>query len=400
MGTLTLSDAVRLALLQSPDLAAFAWETRAREALALQAGLLPNPVLSVLAEDLGASRLDDVATSSAPVQPQTTIQLGQLVELGGKRAARKELADLDRDLAAWDYEAARIEALTQVSRAFIDVLAAQETAALSERTRDAVAQVHEGVSARVAAGVVSPIEETKAAIALAMAMVETDQARRQLEATRSRLAANWGSSEAIFESVAGDLSEVPALPTLEELKLRLAGSPYLARWAAEISQREASLAVERSRRVPDVELSAGFRRFTDLGDNAFLIGASFSLPVFNRNQGGIEAARTRLSKAFEERRGTEARVAAALAETYGALTSAHAAVDALRASVLPGAQQTFAAVNEGYRAGKFGYLDVLDAQRTFIGASAQYVRALSEYHKAVADAERLIGAPLQRIVEP
>lgn len=394
-GILTLQDAIRLALAQNPDLAAFAWETRARESLTLQAGVLPNPVLSVLAEDLGASSYEGVPESLAAVEPQTTIQLSQLVELGGKRAARKELAETDRDLAAWDYEAARIGVLTQVARAFIDVLAAQETVALTERTREAVAQVHQSVSARVAAGVVSPIEETKAEISLASVRVESEQARRQLDAARGRLAATWGSTEASFQSVAGDLSETPPLPALGELKARIAGSPYLARWAAEISQRQAAVVLEQSKRIPDVEVSGGFRRYTDLRENAFVIGGSISLPLFNRNQGGIEAARTRLTKAYEERRATEARVAAALAEAYGALASAHAAVTALRSAVLPGARQTFEAVNEGYRAGKFGYLDVLDAQRTFIGASSQYVRALADYHKAVADVERLIGAPLQ-----
>src|SRR3990172_957404 len=104
VGAIALRDAVALALLHSPDLAAFAWETRAREARVLQAGRLPNPILSVLVEDLGASRIDrpmGIDASSAAVQPQTTIQLSQLVELGGKRAARRELAALDRDLAAW-----------------------------------------------------------------------------------------------------------------------------------------------------------------------------------------------------------------------------------------------------------------------------------------------------------
>ncbi len=393
-GTLTLRDAVGLALLHNPDLAAFAWETRAREAWILQADRPPNPVLSVLAEDLGASRLEGSSPSSAVVQPQTTLLLSQLVELGGKRAARRNLAALDRDLAAWDYETVRIEVFTRVARAFIDVLAAQETAALTERMTETAGEVHRSVSARVAAGVVSPIEETRARIAFAAVRVESDQARRLVDATRGRLAATWGGSEAVFQSVVGDLSQVPALPALDELKVRLRDHPNLARWAAEISQREAALALEQSKRVPDVLVSAGYRRFTDVGSNAFVVGGSVPLPIFDRNDGGIETARSRLAKAHEERRAAEARVSAALAEAYGALSSAHAGVVALRDDVLPGAQEAFAAVSEGYRLGKFGYLDVLDAQRTLIGANGQYLRALSDYHKAVVEVERLIGAPL------
>ncbi|MBA2353159.1 MAG: TolC family protein, partial [Acidobacteria bacterium] len=87
-------------------------------------------------------------------------------------------------------------------------------------------------------------------------------------------------------------------------------------------------------------------------------------------------------------------VGAALAEAYAALAAAHDEITIVRAEVLPGAQETFDAISEGYRLGKFGFLDVLEAQRTVVDAGGQYLRALSAYHDAVVDVERLIGAPL------
>ena len=62
--------------------------------------------------------------------------------------------------------------------------------------------------------------------------------------------------------------------------------------------------------------------------------------------------------------------------------------------MLPGSQQAFEAVSEGYRLGRFSYLDVLEAQRTLIASRVQLHRALSDFHKATATVERLIGAPL------
>ncbi len=394
IGPVSLQDAVALALLHNPALAAFAWETRAREARILQAGTPPNPTVSVLAEDIGGAQLS-AGTVRQPLQPQATIQLGQVIELGGKRAARRRLATVDRDLAGWDYETARIDVLTEVSRTFTDVLAAQDTVALTEETTRLVEQVQQSVGARVAAGVASPIEDTRATVALAAVRVESARARRVLEASRTRLALLWGSSPPVFTEVVGDLTAVPApLPTLADLTARVAQSPELARWAAEMSQREAALAVERSRGVPDVSVVAGYRRLTDIDSHAFVVGASVPLPVFDRNRGGIEEARSRLAKVHEERRAAHARVTAGLADAHAALASAHDELTALRSGVLPGSQQAFEAVSEGYRLGKFGYLDVLDAQRTLIDAGRQYLRALSDYHKAVATVERLIGTPL------
>lgn len=396
--SVSLRDAVALALLHSPELGAFAWETRAREARVLQASRLPNPVVGVEAEDLGASKLGSgVAGTGQVIQPQTTVRLGQLIELGGKRTARQNLAARTRDLAAWDFEAARINVLTQVTHAFIDVLAAQEMVALTSQTTQLVERVRQSVGARVVAGVVSPIEETRADVALATVRVESNRALRLLDAGRRRLASYWGASEARFPAAIGDLSVAPSLPSITELTTRLSENPDLARWAVEILQREAALAAERSKRLPDVTFTAGYRHFTDLRSNALVVGGSLPLPLFDRNSGGIEEAKSRLNKAYEERRAAEARVSAGLAEAYRALASAHDEVTALRTTVVPGSRQTFAAVSEGYRLGKFGYLDVLDAQRTMIAAGGQYLRALSDYHKAVADVERLIGAPLDGI---
>ena len=393
--SVSLRDAVALALLHSPELAAFAWETRAREARILQAGRPPNPVVGVVAEDIGASSTRNGAVGNEQlVQPQTTVQLSQVIELGGKRAARQNLATRTRDLAAWDYEAARIDVLTAVTHAFIDVLAAQEMVRLTAQTSQLVEQVQQSVSARVVAGVVSPIEETRADVALASVRVESNRAARQLDASRRRLAAQWGASDASFMAAAGELEVALELPTIADLQTRLTDNPDVARWAVEILQRRAALSVETSRRLPDVTLDAGYRRFSELDASAYVIGASLPVPLFDWNGGAVAEARARLAKAYEERRAAGARVSAQLGDAFRALASAHDEIIALRTTVLPGSRQTFEAVSEGYRLGRFGYLDVLDAQRTLIAANAQYVRAFSEYHKAVADVERLVGIPL------
>ncbi len=393
-GPIALREAVALALVRHPGLAAFAWETRALEARVLQAGRPPNPTLDVMIEDLGAASVPGPARDQ-PVQPQTTVQLSQLIELGGKRTARQRLAAANLDLAQWDYETARVDVLTLVTRAFTDVLAAQETVSLSDETTRLATQVQDSVGARVAAGVVSPIEETRATVALAAVRAEAARARRELDASRTRLALLWGSPRAEFASAAGDLKgEPPPLPAAAALTSMLEQNPELARWAAEIAQREAALALETSKRVSDVAVSAGYRRFTTVDSNAFVVGASIPLPLFDRHKGAIDEARLRLAKVYEEQRAAAGRVSALLADAYAAMAIAHDDLTTLRTAVMPGAQQTFDAVSEGYRLGRFGFLDVLDAQRTLIGAGTQYLRALADYHKAVANVERLIGAPL------
>jgi len=391
-GVVSLREALALALVNNPDLAAFSWEVRAREARTLQAGLIPNPELNAVVEDVAGS-----GAFRGVRQAQTTIQISQLIELGGKRAARRQSTSLTRDLAGWDYEVRRIEVLTQVSQAFTEMLAAQQRLLLAEEVVGLAEDVAGTVAERVKAGKVSPIEETKANIALSSVQIERERAKLALEAARRRLATTWGSTTPRFDRAEGDLDVIAPLPRLERLVERLARNPALARWAVEMAQRQALVQVERAKAIPDITLSGAYRRHNETDDNALVFGASIPLPLFNRNQGAILEARHRLAKAEAERRAVEARMASALADAYKALATSHAEAVALKANVLPGAQSAFEGINEGYRLGKFGYLDVLDAQRTLFDARARYLQAVADYHRAVAEVERLAGEPLATV---
>ena len=141
----------------------------------------------------------------------------------------------------------------------------------------------------------------------------------------------------------------------------------------------------------------GYRRFREGGENALVVGISVPLPIFNRNQGGILEARYQLSQSEREQQSAEARLATLLSEAEKTLSTSYTEVITLKDSVIPASQSAFDAINEGYRLGKFGFLNVLDAQRTLFDAKLRYLRALTDYHKAVADVEGLIGEPLDAI---
>jgi len=115
-GPLSLQKALSLGLLQNPELAAFSWEIRSAEAKALQAGLFPNPELETSVENFGGQN-DQSGFKGA----ETTVQVNQLIELGGKRLKRKHAANLETKLAEWDFESKRLDVFADISGAFWDV---------------------------------------------------------------------------------------------------------------------------------------------------------------------------------------------------------------------------------------------------------------------------------------
>ncbi len=389
-GVLRLPDALAAALLRNPELAADAYEHRAREAALVQARALPNPTVSLEVEDFAGSG-DFRATESA----QTSLLLGQLIELGGERAARIGLAEADRDLAAWDYEVRRIDVLVRTAGAFVDVLAAQERLRLADYAIDLARSTQRAAARRLRAGIASPAEEIRAAARADVAGVEREHADHELATARQALAESWAGEHARFERAEGDLERLPRAPSEDELSRQLEASPSVARWQAELSRREALRARARGQRVPDVTLSAGPRRLAGPDETALLVGVTLPLPLWDRGRGAIAETEYRRTKLVAEARAERVRAAKELATARVDLVASREEAHLLRTRVLPGTERAVEVLRRGYESGRFPQLEVLDAERARLEARAQYLRVLVEAHRSAQKIERLTGVPLE-----
>ncbi|MBI4777200.1 MAG: TolC family protein [Deltaproteobacteria bacterium] len=388
-GVLNLHQALALSLAWNHEIAASFGEVRAREARTLQSSLLPNPEIDLQMENVGGG---DGNGGVGAVE--TTLELSQRIELGDKRSKRSQVAAFDRNLAGWDYEAKRLDISASTTIAFLDVLAAQEQLRIAEETLRLSEQVFNTVAERVRAGKVSPLEETRASVTLSIGRIKMDTSERNLKAARKRLASRWSSTSPRFTRAEGNFDTLGPIPSEESVTGQTARNPEIARWDDEIQRRRAALSLEKARRIPDLTVSGGVRRFEETDDHAAVFGVSIPVPFFDRNQGGILEAESMLAKAEEERQLAEVAVRTELAETYEALSSSYAQALAMKNEVLPATQTAFDAANEGYREGKFGFLQVLDAQRTLFEAKGEYLETLARYHKSKAKLERLTGQGL------
>ena len=378
-GALTLRRALALALTRSPALAAVSYDVRAADARVLQARLFPNPESSMATEDIGG------------FNEESTLQLGQLVELGGKRTARIGEAKAGRALAEFDYEEKKRAVFLETHDAFIRVLAAQRRVEVNEKVVALYEEVLPDIRRRIEAGRTSALEETRSNVAIASAQIVLEQARQDLQTARYRLAAQWGAKKPRFNVAVGNLDEAPPVASLSTLSARLPDHPRLARFTAEFAKREAILKGEQAKAVPNVTLGAGAKHYGDNNTTGLLLGLSVPLPLLNRNQGAIRAAREQLIKLSSERAAVEAGMNADLAEAYHAAQATLKVAELFRSTVLPQGEEALKATREGYNLGRFSYIDLIDAQRTLISARQQYVEALVALQQAIARVENLTG---------
>ena len=393
-GELSLRAALSVGLMHNPQLTSFAWNIRAQEAAVIQAGLYPNPEVSVEIESFGGTNGFSGFGAS-----ETTISVGQTILLGGKRDSREELARLERDLAGWDYEVARVDVITLVGIEFVGTLTAQAHLAVARQTAAMAEQVFSAIDQRVQAGKVSPVERTKARVDRAQTQLALIVAERKVVAARARLAATWGSVAPGFEVAVGDLFSVSIPPAVEELFARINDNPDLARWTTEMAARRAAVTLAKANAVPDITPYGGVQLLDGIDETAFVAGIAMPIPAFDRNQGKILEARLRGAQGEALRRAAAVRVKTELAVVYQALDTAFLETAILRTQVEPSAESALAAAEEAFRQGKIGALDLLDAQRTLFAVRRQSVDAHAAYHRAVIAIERLIGGPLHQTTQ-
>ncbi len=385
-GAITLKQALALGLLQNPELAASFWEVRAAEARLIQEGLLPNPEIESSLENFGGSK--DLSGFDGA---ETTIQIKQKIELGGKREKREQVAALGKDIAQWDYESKRLDVVADISKSFWDVLAAQEKYAIAGEIKAVTEDAYNLVAERVKAGKAPPLEEIQSKVTVTKIRIEFEQTKRALETARKKLAATWGSPRPVFEKVIADIDPLVPPPSLENSEVYLSQNPDLAKWDTEMEKNRALVKLADADSIPDLTAGVGPRYYSESKEVAFVMNLSVPIPLFNRNQGGIKEASFNLVRARESRKAAVLTAQKNLDQAYQDLSASYLTADSLIKTAIPAAESAFSAALEGYREGKIGYLSVLETQRTFFEVKYQYVTAIVDYHKSKADFERLVG---------
>jgi cobalt-zinc-cadmium efflux system outer membrane protein len=378
-----------MTLASNPSLHAAGAGVEAAAARASQARRWPNPELELEAEDLGGTGALAGFDSAA-----ITAVISQQILLGGKRARRSASAEVDVALAKGDLELARLDLVHRTSQRFVAVWLAQQQLALVEELSQQARSVQETVAKRVAAGKVSPIELTRSRIQVEAAASDLGWARRRLASARADLAALWSGDPPPFARVLAPPLATPPPPPLPKLLSCLDQTAEMRQAQERMRRRQTALAEVQAAATPDLTVRFGPRHHRASGLNSWVVALSLPLPLFDRAHDQRRASQLELEMAGSEAAGARAGVAAQLAEAHGVLAASASDLEALDDQVIPDVEQIFSAVQTGYREGKFGLLEVLDAQRTLAETRQRRLDALSRYLGARITVERLIGGSL------
>lgn len=382
----SLDQAIAAAIAASPALRAAETQIEADRQGRAQAGVLPNPEFSLGTENVAGSGPYQGFRSA-----ETTAGLSWRIELGGKRGARSGVADAGVGASRAELSAARLDLYREVTRAYIDLLAAQRAIALEQERAQLAGDMVRVARARVDAGREPLIQVRKAEVVASTAAIALTKSERLAAASRSTLSRMAGGRPVQVQPDAAWYEDLGPDPAAQPVTSPAPSSPDLLRRKAEIERSQAQFRLQQTEAVPDVTVNAGVRRYSDSSDTVFLVGLSVPIPVLNRNQGGIERSRLLIGKSELEAQQAERQLVQELGQAQAELEIAWREARSLKEVVLPAAEAAFGFAREGYAGGKFPFLDVLDAQRTLFDAKAQLNDALRDFHLRKADRDRLRG---------
>lgn len=382
--SVSLHDAIKAALENSPFYAAAIDRSEAMKAVTSKAGALPNPEVSFEAENFAGS-----GPYSGTKSAEMTYGVSQLIELPGKRSGRVNAALGEEKKSLLEREAARLDLIRDVVTAYATLVAAEEELDVLREEKSMATNVYDSVVAKVDAGKEPPIQKNKAAIELSTSNIALERAERSVQTARKVLANLMKTDVANVTVLPGTLPAMKQPLGISTYAEMIASTPDSLAYDASIETAQSNLSFEKASMVPDPTFNVGVRDYREDGEKAFLAGVSIPFPVFDMNRAGVRRAGHEYNAAMLDKTQALLSSETELAEIYELFANAYQENKTLNDVVLPGAHEAFDAARMGYEAGKFGYLEVLDAQRTLFDARKQSIQTMLDYYRTMAAIDRM-----------
>jgi len=368
---LTFDRAIALALERSPQLQSQSAELRRAEAELLGSRVYPfNPVI-----EASQARRDDG-------QEQThdrEVGISQEVEIAGQRGKRIAAASGSLDVIRLRVSRARQELAANVGEAFVLALQARELEELARFEQEIARSLAEFEQRRLDAGAGTLVDLNLARAAEGRAQRRVELAIAAETAARATVAERIGLSPADLPGLEGELPESwPNAAPLQDLEIRAIDQRQdLAALKIEIETSAARLRLEQSLAAPNLVLGLATGREADREDLDTVV-AGVTIPIFNRNQGGIATARANQESAAAD---LALATLALRSEVATAASRYHATTRALavfRETVAGTLDENLELVQKSFASGKLRASEVLVFRREFVDSRRELIEAAAD----------------------
>lgn len=371
---------------------------------AVSVALWNNAAYQDLLADLGISsaQLLDAGLISDP-QFQMFFPLGpkqleftafQAVDVLWLQPVRVRAASLDLDRVTETMVQNGLNVMRDVRIAHANLLLAEQQAELANEAHSLRKQIAALAQKRLEAGDISGLEATTSQIDALQAQATAARAIQDVELAQQRLRVLMGLTMLTdqFHGVANIEADVPEEDVDELVATALAMRPDLR--AAEMAIQAASERSELARRQ-FMNLDAIYDA-NGQGRDGYESGPGlrFTIPIFNRNQGGRAIADAQWRKAERQYVTVRDMIVLDVQTAHTQLQQAQQNLQLLRKEILPSLKEAEELARRNYENGGATYFLVLQTTSQYLDARMRELQLVADVRRAIAELERSIGMRL------
>jgi outer membrane protein len=366
------------------------WNTRDGQTIALPDGTnIPAGKLSALMDPI-------------TFRPQWTwsvgVTLAQPIASLWTVSEANQLAKLGIDVAEIKRKSAQRDVAFQVTEAYYRLLQAKRMADVAERSVEQVTAQVNRARTFFEHGAVARNDVLRANLGLAAAKQRLIQAKGGVTLARGRLATLMGrspDSPIDVVALAGEPAIVAPMPADQAEQQAVNSRFELKEIAAHIDQASASVAMAKSKMIPQVNAVANYTRATSsllALPESWFIGATASWDIWEGGSTyyGIDESKAQLAQTLQARRKAEDGIRLDVRSAYVGVTTAAESLDVAKHAVEE-AEENFRIEQKRYESASNTSFDVLDAETQLTTARGQHQAALYDYLIAQSNLARAMG---------
>lgn len=383
---ITLKQALQWTLQDNGRLKTYPLAIRGSEAMNIQAGLTPNPQLTVEVENaLGTEQFEGFDGA------QISLLISQVIELGDKRDNRVRYANAKTQKLKSEYEKVRLSLLVETSRRFYRMLVLQAKSQLLKSRLQQENKALKIVEKLAKAGAVGQADVSKMALTVGRTYALQTNLKNQQRLAQMQMTAMWMEEAQGNELATGDLSDLPELPQVDKVQASIANWPSVKQQRALQQLAAGKLKLARSNGTADVTLGVGIRQHQESGDQSLNFSFSMPLAIDNPNQGNIQAAIAEVDLGAQQTEIIKQQLKLSLVETYQLLSGYYQQVDLLKKQLLPQAKRLLAETERGYQQGRYSVLQWVDAQAELFSIEESIIDLYQNIYLSLLELERITG---------
>jgi cobalt-zinc-cadmium efflux system outer membrane protein len=311
--------------------------------------------------------------------------------LGHKLALRRDIYRAEGKSNEYALEVQRARVHNDVARAFFDTLAAQQSVIIHDRLLKVALDTDTNTHEFARIGQADAAAILTAEVAAEQARVDFLRAQRMFLARFAQLATLAAQHTLDIHPLKGALAEPPSFDPEEYVQRAVEESPLVKRAQANQALGDARLKDAERERVPNLNVTAGewySGEEVTSGQKAgwmSFVQAGVQLPLWNHNQGNIEAARVLLQRAHDDEARTKLWTRNQTEPYAQEYQTARFTADRYRTEMLPRARRAYELQVTKYQQMSLEYPAVLAAQHMLFTLQLGYTEALNqEWRAAIA----------------